>query len=173
MKKPLGYPPMNLLTLPTLSPISIPNILPNPALFPFNKICPSIFIPFHCVSILSSLLHSIYYLFHLIPFYYSFPLSYIPSFVHTKNKVKKNKKQNNPFNSNKVQNFMIHYNFLGDRSRPGLLLPVSIHLLTISLHHHLLCNLLYLHLFLLLFSLLHLHFLSLTLLHHSLLNLPL
>ena len=37
MKKPLGYPPTNLLTLPTLSPISILNILPNLAQFPFNK----------------------------------------------------------------------------------------------------------------------------------------
>ena len=51
MKKPLGYPPTNLLMLPTLSPISIPNILPNPALFPFNKICPSNFILFHYVSV--------------------------------------------------------------------------------------------------------------------------
>ena len=37
MKKPLGYLPMNLLMLPTLSPISTPNILPNPALSLFNK----------------------------------------------------------------------------------------------------------------------------------------
>ena len=47
MKKPLGYPPTNLLTLPTLSPISILNIFPNPALFLFNKICLSIFVLFH------------------------------------------------------------------------------------------------------------------------------
>ena len=58
MKKPLGYPPTNLLILPTLSLISIPNILPNPALFPFNRICPFIFIIFHCVSVLP---------FHCIP----------------------------------------------------------------------------------------------------------
>ena len=114
-------------------------------------------------------LHSVYYLFRLIPSYYSFPLSYIPSIVHTKNKVKKTKQS---FNSNKVQNFMIHYNFLGDSSRPGLLLPVSVCLITISLHHSLLRDLLRLHLFLHLFSLLCLLTLSLALLHHSLLNLP-
>ena len=90
MKKPLGYPPTNLLTLPILFLISIPNTLPNLALFPFNKIHPSILIPFCCVSVLS-----VYYLFRLIPSYYSFPLSYIPSIVHTKkNEVKKNKKTN-------------------------------------------------------------------------------
>ena len=53
MKKPLGYLPMNLLMLPTLSLISIPNILPNPALFPFNKsVCPFLFLSIVFLSFL-------------------------------------------------------------------------------------------------------------------------
>ena len=83
MKKPLGYPPTNLLTLPTLSLISIPNILPNPGLFPFNRICPSIFILFRCVSVhpfhcIPSITFSILFL-----SYSSVPLSF-PSLIHTK-----------------------------------------------------------------------------------------
>ena len=92
MKKPLGYPPTNLLTLPTLSPISIPNILPNLALFPFNKICLSIFIPFCYVSIfppyrISSITFSV--LFHLIILFHYLIL--LPLFT-PKNKVKKKQK---------------------------------------------------------------------------------
>ena len=81
MKKPGGYLPTNLLMLPTLSLISIPNILPNLALSPFTKIHLLIFILFcySCPSILFT--PSIFFL-HFITFclLFYFPFCY----SHTK-----------------------------------------------------------------------------------------
>ena len=93
MKKPLGYPPTNLLTLPTLFLISIPHILPNPVPFLFNRICLSIFILFCYFPsshiILLRLLSS-----HFVSILlFSFPLSYFPFHYSHQNKVKQ--KQSN------------------------------------------------------------------------------
>ena len=164
MKKPLGYPPTNLLMLLTLSLISIPNILPNLALFPFNKSIHPFFIPFCCVSILPFLCISVCYLFCLILSYYSLPLSYIPSVVHTKNKVKKKQTKNQSIHFFYKVQILSYIIFSGDGSRSSLLLPISVRLLTISLRHHLLHDFLHFHPFLLSFSL--------VLLPHSLFNLP-
>ena len=91
MKKPLGYLPTNLLMLPTLSPISIPNILPNPALFLFIKICLSIFIPFCYSSVIPhhftpSIIFPFCFCFVIFPFHCLIFLSVI----HTKIKSRKN-----------------------------------------------------------------------------------
>ena len=111
MKKPLGYLPTNLLMLLTLSPISIPNILPNLALSPFNKSVRPFFIPFCCFSVFPFHCISVYYPFRLIPPYYSFPLSYIPSIVHTKKIKSRKRKRKSIQNNSMFKKFMIHYIF--------------------------------------------------------------
>ena len=71
--------------------------------------------------------------------------------------------------------YLCYIIFLGDGSRPGLLLLISVRVPIIFPHHHFLCNLLHVHLLLLLLSLLRLllFLLPFTLLCHSLLNFPL
>ena len=109
MKKPLGYPPTNLLTLPTLSLISIPHILPNLALFPFNRIHP----PFLFFSVMFLFFHIV--LLHLLSscflsvLLFSFPLSYLSFCYSHQNKVKQKKQVH--FQNLQVQNCMIHYIF--------------------------------------------------------------
>ena len=75
MKKLLGYPPTNLLMLLTLSPISIPNILPNLAQFPFNK---SVHFPFLYFPFTNFLSCSTY----LFCFRHFFSVSHFPSYLH-------------------------------------------------------------------------------------------
>ena len=109
-KKPLGYLPMNLLTLPTLFLISTPHILPNLVPFQFNRIHLSIFILF-CYFPSSHII-----LLHLLSSHFvsvllfSFLLSYFPFCYSHQNKVKQ--KQSN-FKKKKIYqvHFMIHYIF--------------------------------------------------------------
>ena len=115
MKKPLGYPPTNLLMLPTLFLISIPHILPNPVPFQFNKICQSIFIPFRYSSVIPHhFTPSI-----IFPFCFHFVI-FLSAVLFSSLLFTPNQSQEKTVQFQKKQiyqvHFMIHYIFLGGRS---------------------------------------------------------